>query len=423
MDDNSGTDRTITWPSTIKWTDGVTPTLVNNTRSTDAQVFNFLTRDEGVTWYGWETINVDPQTFTLWQWGINTDGGLGQNNTTGYSSPRQVGSENTWSSSNRGNYSNNASFGIKNDGTLWAWGYNGYGMLGLNETGNPGKKSSPVQIPGTTWSQVVKGYRNTGATKTDGTLWTWGNNGQGGLGHNDSTNGAHISSPVQVGSDTTWTDQFVNAYFNMTAIKTDGTMWAWGFNTYGNLGVNNRTVVSSPVQIPGTTWSKICYNGFHERAAIRSNGTLWTWGRNNVGQLGLNNKTEYSSPVQIPGTTWANISCDQNRMMATKTDGTLWMWGGSGRGEFGLNENDTYRSSPTQIPGDTWDTEQFIAADGRSFAIKTDGTLWCWGSSQHGSLGMNQTANNSDRSSPVQIPGTSWAKLYQGNAGSPICLL
>ena len=409
VDDNSGTDRTITWPSAIKWTGGQTPTLINNTRSTDYQVFTLLTRDEGVTWYGWETVNNNPQTFTMWGWGINQYGNLGQNNVTTYSSPRQVGSDTSWSSSTLGNHSLGSTFGIKNDATMWGWGYNLYGDLAIN---NRTYYSSPVQIPGTTWSKVNRAYRGAGAIKTDGTLWFWGANNYGNLGQNSLTD---YSSPVQLGSRTDWKD-FTPTYYNTTAIRTDGTLWAWGFNTYGNLGLNNKTVYSSPVQIPGTTWNKVCYNGFHERAAIKTDGTLWMWGRNNTGQLGQNNKTEYSSPKQIPGTTWANISCDQNRVMATKTDGTLWTWGGSGRGEMGLNDNDTYRSSPTQVPGTDWDTEQFLASAGRSLARKTDGTLWAWGSNQHGGLGINQPTP-SDRSSPTQIPGTAWAKVYVGNSG------
>ena len=412
VDDNSGTDRTITWPSAIKWTGGVAPTLINNTRSSDAQVFNFLTRDEGVTWYGWESVNADPQTFSAWGWGQNNNGGLAQNNTTQYSSPKQVGSENTWQSFARGNYQHNNQFGVKTDGTLWVWGTNDYGDLGLNSRTY---YSSPVQVPGTTWSKTMRGYRAAAATKTDGTLWVWGAAFNGGLGLNQSDN-THQSSPTQI-SGTTWSDQFVATYYCMNAIKTDGTLWGWGENTYGQIGNNNTTKYSSPVQIPGSTWSKVCYNAMNERAAIKTDGTLWVWGRNNAGQLGQNNKTNYSSPKQIPGSTWANVSCDSNRMMATKTDGTLWMWGGSGGGEFGLNDNDQYASSPVQVPGTDWDTEQFIANNGRSLARRTDGSLWAWGSNAHGNLGINQPTN-SQRSSPTQIPGTDWAKVYPGGGGT-----
>ena len=126
-------------------------------------------------------------------------------------------------------------------------------------------------------------------------IWTWGSNSLGQLGLNDATS---RSSPVQVGSLTNW--RLVSGGFNHTAaIKTDGTLWTWGRNNYGALGLNNTTTLSSPVQV-GTlaNWWQVAGGSYHT-AAVKTDGTLWLWGYNNLGQLGLDNITNYSSPVQV----------------------------------------------------------------------------------------------------------------------------
>ena len=146
-------------------------------------------------------------------------------------------------------------------------------------------------------------------------------------------------------------------YYDLYA-QGNGELWAWGLNNYGMLGQNNRTNYSSPVQIPGTTWSKVSSSGSHSQTihGIKTDGTLWGWGSGFDGQVGVNNATYYSSPVQIPGTTWnsfAGISAYSTA--ATKTDNTLWVWGQSIYGELGTNQSGSNArlSSPTQLPG-TW---------------------------------------------------------------------
>ena len=396
--DDTSTARSITWPLSFVWSGGATPTLNNNPRSTDAQQFNLLTRDGGETWYGHQEVNVSPNTNTLFSWGLNTNGQLGQNNQTYYSSPVQIPGT-TWSSIAAGN---NHALAKKTDGTLWSWGYNGQGNLGQNNTT---EYSSPVQIPGTTWNYLWAGSGNSFATKTDGTLWAWGTNYRGNLGQSNRTN---YSSPIQI-PGTTWRS-IVSVNGNncgVYATKTDNTLWSWGYNYRGHLGQNNLTQYSSPVQIPGTTWSSIA-GGNQHGLATKTDGTLWAWGNNAYGELGQGNRTYYSSPVQIPGNTWSSISgSSANNNLATKTDGTLWAWGRNLYGNLGQN-NTTFYSSPVQIPGTTWSS---ISASLNSFSTKTDGTLWSWGYNGFGQLGQN---NRTYISSPVQIPGTTWSSISTG---------
>ena len=300
---------------------------------------------------------------------------------------------------------------------LNAWGKNTSGLLGQNDTT---QRSSPVQVPGTTWQSLshTSGSNDTNhvfATKTDGTLWTWGNCGNGQLGQNSEV---HRSSPIQLPGE--WDGKNMIASGGSSfGIKTDGTLWAWGRNTsgYGRLGLNNKTSYSSPAQIPGTTWSKINANGF-ATMATKTNGTLWTWGNGNVGQLGINNQTNYSSPKQVPGTTWSildnQMSGGNNWQTAIKTDGTLWVWGDNNYGLLGQNQAPAQLaalSSPTQITGTTWAN---VHTNKQSIiAVKTDGSLWSWGYNGNGQLGID---NTTAYSSPTKIAGD-W-KQGVGEIGS-----
>ena len=312
---------------------------------------------------------------TLWMWGNNDDGELGQNNShpVNYSSPVQVGSGTDWST---GSNIRRGTGAVKTDGTLWSWGYGNWGMLGQNESNI--KRSSPVQIPGTTWSQIVGGHLNVFGLKTDGELWAWGNNHNGklGLNQNENDSGASRSSPAQI-PGTTWASVAATPSGGR-ATKTDGTLWTWGYNGYGQLGDNSTTSRSSPTQIPGTTWGTTQLtlpNGNETQAAIKTDGTLWMWGYNNYGQLGQNNKTSYSSPRQVGSdTTWRSITSlgMNSTYIATKTDGTLWGLGSNHDGLCAQNNDpdnggiDSY-SSPIQIPGTVW--TEMIGAAGYGAAI------------------------------------------------------
>jgi len=246
---------------------------------------------------------------TLWSWGRNQAGQLGQNNRTYASSPVQIPGT-TWNSISSGGQHLLAT---KTDNTLWAWGLNQYGQLGQNNTT---RYSSPVQIPGTTWSSISGGGNHSIATKTDGTLWAWGINGNGQIGLNNLT---QYSSPVQI-PGTTWSS-IAAGRFHSSSIKTDGTLWMWGLNQYGTLGQNDTTQYSSPRQVPGTTWSSIKSSSYsYHSVSKKTDGTLWAWGYNLYGQTGQSNTTSYSSPIQIPGTTWNSISAGNRHSLVTKAE-------------------------------------------------------------------------------------------------------
>jgi alpha-tubulin suppressor-like RCC1 family protein len=234
------------------------------------------------------------------------------------------------------------------------WGTGSLGELGNNATSNV---LSPVQTValGTNWKIVSLGNAFTLATKTDGTLWAWGFNASGQLGLTTLTN---RSSPTQVGTDTTW-DTVAATASSSIAVKTDGTLWGWGYNQRGSVGDNTIISRSSPVQIGAdTTWKSVAGGGTNATnteyvSAIKTDNTLWAWGLNSSGQIGDNTVVNRSSPVQIgTDTNWSKVVCNGAHVAALKTDGTLWAWGLGTNGVIG-NNSTLSRSSPVQVGTDT----------------------------------------------------------------------
>ena len=348
--------------------------------------------------------------------GGNAYGQLGINDVLPRSSPHQIpGTQ--WQLAAMGYYH---SLMLKNDGTLFTTGYGAIGELGQNVSTTNANRSSPVQVPGTEWGLVAAAYQRSGAVKTDGTLWGWSMNTYGELGQNSIV---QYSSPRQI-PGTQWSYErgafSMGDYggYNTWGIKTDGTLWGWGRGPYGRLGLNignNTYYLSSPTQLPGTEWSWI--EGGQTVAALKSDGTLWTWGLNTNGSMGVNDRAQRSSPVQVPGTQWDAVSNAQNSLIARKTDGTLWSWGTDTVGKLGLDTQGVHRSSPTQIPGTQW-TKELSMSYYHCTAVKDDDTMWVWGYNQDGVLGQNlASASGGARSSPTQLPGTQWKRSIE-NSGT-----
>ena len=229
----------------------------------------------------------------------------------------------------------------QNQGSIWDYsegfnlfstGQNSHGALGVNDRTN---RSSPIQITGSWVASTSSTNASKLHIKKDKTLWAVGLNEYGSLGQNSNQK---FSSPTQIPGS--WVAISSGSQIGaVTGIKDDGTMWSWGQNEYGQLGINKSpsdfNFVSSPTQVPGTTWSTITTTtqlaqGGYTCHALKTDGTLWAWGYNAQGNLGQNNKTNYSSPVQIPGTTWSSVAHGFMNGMAFKTDGTLWVWGNNG---------------------------------------------------------------------------------------------
>ncbi len=347
----------------------------------------------------------------LYAWGDNSSGQLGINtaNTDDRSSPSQVGALTNWNTVSGGK---DFAVAVKKNGQLWSWGENGYGQLAIGDTVD---RSSPVQIGAlTNWSQAAAAREACLAVKTDNTLWFWGRNSWGQKG--DSTVTGDASSPVQVGSDTDWAS--VSAFRNsVIAVKTNGELYSWGLNSNGGLGHNDTVSRSSPVQVGAlTTWSK-AETGAEFCQAIKTDGSLWGWGFQQFhGNVGNSSRVNVSSPIQIGSlTNWSSVD-NSKFAVAIKTDGTMWTWGQGGDGQLGHSDN-LYRSSPTQVGSlTTW----LQASTGyyTCYAIKTDKTAWSWGFNGQGQLGTNESSATRARvNSPIQIGSDTDWDFIEGNQG------
>ena len=330
---------------------------------------------------------------TLWAWGVNSSNYLGDGTATQRRAPVKIGTATNWTSVSDGG---SHCVALRADGTMWAWGFNSSGQVGNSTTTT---QSAPVQI-GTlaqlavtkTWVSASAGASHSVAIASDGTLWAWGSNSSGQLGQNTTDSLAH-STPVQIGSLTTWQTAAgaLSAGGDFTlALQTDGKLYAWGVNGSGQLGDASTTTRSTPTVIGAvTTWSKLAA-GSTFSAALRSDGTLWTWGLNSSGQLGDGSLVQRTAPVQV-GTAadWSSLAAGTTWIIARKSDNTLWSWGANANGQLGQGFGDgALRGNvPAQIGTDSnWATA--AAGVGVSLAAKSDGTLYAWGTYSNGQQGV-----------------------------------
>ena len=299
---------------------------------------------------------------TIWGWGDNSYGKTGDNSNVTKSSPMQIGADTDWSTTESAHgIGNHHALMVKTDGTMWGMGRNNYGQLGLGARANGGNNSaysSPTQVLGSDWAAASGSYNASLGLKTDGTMWECGSKRYGKLGIGQPSNNANRSSPTQIGGESDWTK--INGGGNFMAVRSPGLMYTWGFNREGQLGNNQQSSGSpfgkqpSPVNIMEDV-SDISF-GREQAYSVKTNGTMWSWGHNSWGELGLNDKTFRSSPTQIPGTTWVQVSSGNNSCYARKSDGTVWSWGRNSSGALGVNNNTKY-SSPVQIgTGTDWTT-------------------------------------------------------------------
>jgi alpha-tubulin suppressor-like RCC1 family protein len=362
---------------------------------------------------------------TLWTWGLGTAGRLGNGATAGsIDTPITTFAGGTnWKQVSSGSSHTAA---IKTDGTLWAWGRGNEGQLGDYTTLN---RSTPVTTftGGTNWKQVSCGVDHTAAIKTDGTLWTWGNGGDGQLGRFSFYTSKLTPITTFAGgnnwADTATTDAedlyTLSAASNTSfAIKTDGTLWTWGSGTYGKLGTNGITSVSTPVTTfaGGNNWKQVSASLGNHTASIKTDGTLWAWGTANLGQLANGISTGVTVNISTPvttfagGTNWKQVSSGSGHVTAIKTDGTLWTWGFGASARLGNGTTSGSVSTPitTFAGGTNW---KHVSCGGQhAAAIKTDGTLWTWG---YGGSGVLGNASTTLRSTPVTTfaGGTNWKQV------------
>jgi alpha-tubulin suppressor-like RCC1 family protein len=362
----------------------------------------------------------------IYSWGFNTVGQLGDNTTTSRSSPASLFGMGmvSWENAAAGPGWGAA---VRSDGTLWTWGINDTGQLGIGSTTN---RSSPGTIAGggVTWDQVACASSFGIGVKNDGSLWTWGNNGTGQLGINSTVARSSPSTIIFAGlpgsgANNDWKYVAAGGFGTggyAASIKANGALYLWGNNTSGQLGVGVTTSRLSPSLVAGGgEWDKITLAPDNSAAnthtlGIKTDGTLWSWGGNGSGQLGTGDTSARNSPgsLIVPANSyqWKDISCGIYSSAAIKTDGTLWTWGKNSSGVLG-NDLTSDRSSPGTVAGGGTTWKQVYMTGNCASAIKTDGTLWTWGNNSVGILGSGTTFNRSSPASIIYIDPLNWKQI------------
>lgn len=298
---------------------------------------------------------------------------------------------------------------LKNPGEVTFNIAGSYGVTFLVEDSDGDQDSDTVYLTviKSTWSFVAGGWSHSIGLKTDGSLWSWGWNMDGQLG-----NGLTLSTnnPVHIGQERDWKMLSAGSAHSL-GLKKDGTLWVWGSNTSGQLGIGPRKQSPVPVQVgTGNDWSHVSAGSYHT-LAVRKDGTLWAWGRNNEGQLGDGTFSYSTRPSRIGSDRdWKTAAAGEAHSVALKQDGTLWCWGSNELGQLG-DGTQINNSTPQQIkPGTAW---ACIAAGKRhTLAITQDGALWAWGANLWGQLGDGTKAF---KVFPVRIGGDNlWSYISAG---------
>ena len=316
--------------------------------------------------------------------------------------------------------SQNFTVNITGSDIPFAWGDNGWDQLGVSYL-TTSSSNTPVQVTGLTGVTAVSaGYRFTLALKSDGTVWAWGDNGFGELGNNSTT---PSYTPVQVeGSGSSGFLTGVIAVsagsYHCLALKSDGTVWAWGDNSKGELGINTSTSSSkTPVQVGSlSNVTAIAAGDNYFSLALKSDGTVWAWGYNFSGQLGNNDNTYANSyiPVEVGGSTVLSgitaIDAGYSHSLALKSDGSVWSWGDNSKSELGMgdpyvgSENHPYEVVGTGGTGTLSGITAISAGELYSLALDNSSHVWSWGSNSSGQLGTNASLTYTT-ASPVEVHG------------------
>lgn len=321
---------------------------------------------------------------SLWAWGLNDYGQLGDGTKISSWKPKQIGTENDWNMFSTGK---DYVLAIKSDGSLWAWGFGKFGQLGLGQSES---LSAPTRVGlENDWLTVSAAYNHAVAVKTDGTLWGWG----------AAMYGAPIRmQPVQIEGD-----NYINAasgYNHVLAIKRNGSLWAWGGNKFGSVGDGTTVSSATPIQIGESEGWDTIFAEYENSIAFQKNGSAWVWGANLA-----SNPINQSLPSQFGATgEWKHIVSGgllQQFSLGIKFDGSLWGWGVNYHGQLGQGMlNAAIGSKPIQIGNSNNWVEVALGAGEHVIGLQADSTLWAWGENSVGQLGDGTRA---DKYTPIQI--------------------
>ncbi|MCU6710970.1 Ig-like domain-containing protein [Paenibacillus sp. J5C_2022] len=334
---------------------------------------------------------------TLLAWGFNQHGQLGNGTNASSAVPVQVVDSATGQplrDISQVSVGYHFTLALKNDGTVWTWGINEYGQLG---NGTQLSKSYPTQVKTESsdlLDQVVAvsaGSFHSLALKADGTVWSWGDNTHGQLGNGTVQS---TSLPVQVTGEDSVLDQVIAiaaGEYHSVALRADGTVWTWGHNEAGSLGDGTFLNRLSPVQVAGESGDGalqgiVSISASYHTTALDADGNLWTWGYNNQGQLGDGTTVNRAVPLKAKGHSFTSASAGSYHTIALKADGSVWGWGGNEYNQLGA-DSQSNSLIPVEVGIDGGEAAVVSGGGYHSAAIMKNGQVATWGNNQYGQLG------------------------------------
>jgi alpha-tubulin suppressor-like RCC1 family protein len=301
--------------------------------------------------------------------------------------------------------------GVRHDGSMFCWGDNTEKQLGINSA--QGLVISPTQLPGSRWQAVAAGQNHACGLDSSNLLTCWGRADSGQLGK--VLAGGQLPSNGQVVqlADADWTLVAAGAY-HTCAKKQDNSLWCWGQNFSGQLGlgVSGAREADVPTRVTeDSTWALLALGSAHG-CATKSDATLWCWGSNSDGQIGTGSSANAFAPVAVGTGSVVSVAAGAAHTCATYGDGGLACWGGNDIGQLG-DGTTAKKNAPTPVPGNDWALVGAGAA--HTCAIKADGSLWCWGDNSSGQLGDGSVTGHIQPTRVTSVNGP-WAAVALGNA-------
>jgi alpha-tubulin suppressor-like RCC1 family protein len=272
-------------------------------------------------------LSISPDS-TLWAWGYPLLGVLGDGSTNKYATPTQINNQHIWKSVSAGN---KFSLALRHDGTIWAWGAfqcgdTTYGYLSVNF------REFPIQVGSASdWKAICASSNGLRcyAIKNDGTLWGWGSHTQFAPIGNSTVPYGRLATPVQIGISNNWAS-VVSSGGHTLALQTDGSLWGWGYNDFGQCGIGSTITTDTPTKIGADSWTRISVISSHTSYGIKTDGSLWAWGTNGFFNALGTGTSSYAvdTPSQVgSATNWVEVVAGADFALAINANADCWAWG------------------------------------------------------------------------------------------------